>query len=160
MEYLVGEQDGQEWMSFDEGFAFLGEDFGPRYPPAIEEHRVREPTRRVVYLGLEGSRVFTAKGRLRVETRDDEPVLDVPISHVARIVCFGSVGMSAGVRSWALARDVEIVFLSRRGTYLGQMLSASSPTRAARLRAQLHIAEADSARMNFARAVVDAKIRH
>ena len=27
-------------MSFDEGFCFVGEDFGPRYPPALADHRV------------------------------------------------------------------------------------------------------------------------
>ncbi|WP_280310278.1 CRISPR-associated endonuclease Cas1 [Nocardia abscessus] len=153
-------QDKTEVMSFAEGFSFLGEDFGPRYPPVIAEHRVREPTRRVLYLGLDGSRLFTGKGRLIVESRDDEQLLDVPISHVARIVCFGAVGMSAGVRSWALARDVEVVFLSRRGTFQGLLLPVSSPTRAARVRAQLRFADDAASRSRFARAVVDAKIRH
>ncbi|MGV9678752.1 CRISPR-associated endonuclease Cas1 [Nocardia sp. NPDC003482] len=153
-------EDKTAVMSFEEGFAFLGEDFGPRYPPSIDEHRIAEPTRRVVYLALQGSRVSIGKGRLAVETRDDEPILNVPISHVARIVCFGSIGVSAGVRSWAFANDVEIVFLSRRGTYLGQMHAASSPTRAARLRAHLRAADDPSVRTRFARTVVDAKLRH
>ncbi|MFI7531459.1 CRISPR-associated endonuclease Cas1 [Nocardia salmonicida] len=147
-------------MSFDEGFSFLGEDFGPRYPPVIDEHRVREPTRKVVYVALQGSRIYTGKGRLTVESRDDEPVLDVPISHVARIVCFGSVGVSAGVRAWAFDRDVEVVFLSRRGTYLGQMLAASSRTRTARIRAQARMIEQTPRVLQFGRAVVEAKIRH
>lgn len=33
-------------MSFADGFSFLGEDFGPRYPPALDDHRVTEPARR------------------------------------------------------------------------------------------------------------------
>src|SRR5262249_40919381 len=41
-------------MSFEEGFCFLGEDFGPRYPPAMADHRVVEPARRVLYLGMQG----------------------------------------------------------------------------------------------------------
>jgi hypothetical protein len=27
-------------MSFEEGFSFLGEDFGPRYPPSLDDHKV------------------------------------------------------------------------------------------------------------------------
>ncbi len=50
-------EDKSAVMSFEEGFCFLGEDFGPRYPPALEESRVHEPTRRVLYVGLQGSRV-------------------------------------------------------------------------------------------------------
>jgi CRISPR-associated protein Cas1 len=33
-------------MSFAEGFTFLGEDFGPRYPPALDDHRAVDPPRR------------------------------------------------------------------------------------------------------------------
>lgn len=152
--------DKTQVMSFEEGFSFLGEDFEPRYPPAIDEHRVREPVRRVVYVALQGSRIYSGKGRLIVESRDDEPVLDVPISHVGRIVCFGSIGVSAGVRSWAFDREVEIVFLSRRGGYQGQMLAASSRTRTTRIRAQTRIAERLPRVLQFGRAVVEAKIRH
>jgi hypothetical protein len=31
-------------MSFEEGFCFAGEDFGPRYPPALAGHRVAGPS--------------------------------------------------------------------------------------------------------------------
>ena len=41
-------------MSFAEGFCFVGEDFGPRYPPVLAGHRVDEPTRRVLYLAMQG----------------------------------------------------------------------------------------------------------
>ena len=43
--------------SFDEGFTFLGEDFGPRYPPLLDDHRVAEPDERALYVALQGSRV-------------------------------------------------------------------------------------------------------
>jgi CRISPR-associated protein Cas1 len=52
-----------EVMSFDEGFTFLGEDFGPRYPPVLDGHRVEDPERRVVYLGLQGSHARLEAGR-------------------------------------------------------------------------------------------------
>lgn len=37
-----------EVMSFEDGFAFLGEDFGPRYPPVLEDFRAVDPPRKVV----------------------------------------------------------------------------------------------------------------
>jgi CRISPR-associated protein Cas1 len=146
-------------MSFDEGFTFLGEDFGPRYPPALDDHRVVDPPRRVVYLGLQGSRARLDGGRLVVESEADQELLDVPCAGVERLVCFGAVGVSAGFRSWALANGVDLVFLSRRGSYLGHAWAAAGSARMARLRAQLATADDESRRMQFARAVVEAKIR-
>ncbi|MGL5863148.1 MAG: reverse transcriptase domain-containing protein [Phycicoccus sp.] len=107
-------------MSFDEGFTFLGEDFGPRYPPK-QTAGVIEPERRSLYLGLQGSRVRTQAGRLVVESADDADLIDVPSSRVSRIVCFGSIGVSAGMRSFALEDGVDVVFASRRGSYQGHL---------------------------------------
>ena len=112
-------------MSFEEGFCFLGEDFGPRYPPALDDHRVDEPDRRVLYLGMQGAHARLESGRLIVESPDDEELLNVPSGAVKRIVCFGAVGISAGLRSWALATEVDLVFLSRRGSYLGHAWPAA-----------------------------------
>lgn len=144
-------------MSFEEGFTFLGEDFGPRYPVAMPP-RVEEPDRKVVYVALQGGRVHIGNGRLLVHTPDDTEVLDVPTGHVRRIVCFGAVGVSAGVRSWALSSDVEIVFASRRGSYLGSFVSDGSNTRVDRLRAQVLAQETDCAR-EVGVAIVEAKVR-
>ena len=151
--------DKTEVMSFDEGFSFLGEDFGPRYPPALDDHRVAVPDRRVLYAGLQGGRVRVKQGRVIVETADDVVALDVPTDHVSRVVCFGSVGFSAGARSWAMSKDVDVVFVSRRGTYQGQLLPASSPTRAERLRGQLAFSDDPTRTVPLALAIVEAKIR-
>ena len=146
-------------MSFEEGFCFLGEDFGPRYPPVLAGHRVDEPDRRVVYLGRQGAHARLESGRLVVESPHDEELLNVPSGAVERIVCFGAVGISAGLRSWALATDVDLVFLSRRGSYLGHAWPAAGSQRIARLRAQLVFADDSSRWLPFARAVVSAKVR-
>jgi CRISPR-associated protein Cas1 len=144
-------------MSFEEGFSFLGEDFGPRYPPASSDQRISEPDRRVVYLAMQGAHARLDGGRLIVESAADAELLSVPSGLVERIVCFGAIGISAGLRSWALASDIDLVFLSRRGTYLGHGWPAASGRRLARLRAQLAIAEDDQRVLRFARAVVIAK---
>jgi CRISP-associated protein Cas1 len=146
-------------MSFQEGFCFVGEDFGPRYPPALADHRVAEPARRVLYLGMQGAHARIESGRVIVESPQDQELLDVPSGSVERIVCFGAVGISAGLRSWALATDVDLVFLSRRGSYLGHAWPAAGEHRIARLRAQLALADDGARRLPFARAVVDAKVR-
>ncbi|MDQ1292823.1 MAG: CRISP-associated protein Cas1 [Actinomycetota bacterium] len=146
-------------MSFDEGFCFLGEDFGPRYPPALDDHRVVDPPRRALYVGVQGARVRVSGGRCLVESPQDEELLDVPTGGVERLVCFGSVGVSAGFRSWALAHDVEMVFCSRRGSYLGHALDLGSRVRVDRVRAQLAVADDARTAMVFARAVVEAKVR-
>jgi CRISP-associated protein Cas1 len=74
-----------EVMSFAEGFTFLGEDFGPRYPPLLDDHRLQEPDRKVLYLGLQGSRVRSQAGRLIIESTDDTDLLDVPSGQVSRV---------------------------------------------------------------------------
>ena len=77
---------------------------------------------------------------------------------VERIVCFGAVGISAGLRSWALATEVDLVFLSRRGSYLGHAWPAGQhPDRPAARPARLR--QRRRAAVPFGRAVVDAKVR-
>ena len=133
-------EDKTAVMSFDEGFCFLGEDFGPRYPPVVADHRLDDdPHGNVVYVGRQGSRVRIRSGRLLVESTDDVELLNVPQSQVGRVVCFGSVGFSAGARDWAFNTGTPIVFLSRRGSYSGQLIGGTSKKRVARLRSQLDV---------------------
>lgn len=145
-------------VSFADGFCFLGEDFGPRYPPVLDDHRVVEPATRTIYVAVPGASVRIEAGRLVVESPDDEQLLSVPSGHVERLALFGPVGLSAGARSWALTNEVEVVFASRRGGYLGQLLTGSS-RRVGRLRTQLAHADDPARTVPFGRAVVEAKIR-
>lgn len=144
-------------MSFQDGFCFVGEDFGPRYPPALDDHRMADPGRRVLYVARQGAHARLDSGRLVIQSPDDAELLSVPSGLVERIVCFGAVGISAGLRSWALASDIDVVFLSRRGTYLGHAWPAASGHRLARLRAQMAAADDPGRVVKFARAVVAAK---
>ncbi|WP_267618120.1 CRISPR-associated endonuclease Cas1 [Gordonia bronchialis] len=153
-------EEKTEIMNFDDGFCFLGEDFGPRYPPATDAHRVAEPTRRVVYAGRQGSRLFTKSGRLVVQSKNDEELLSVPKSLVSRVVCFGAVSLAAGTRSWTLENGIDVVFLSRRGHYLGQQLAAVDGSRVTRLQRQLEVAADPAQALVIARGMVDSKIRH
>ena len=144
-------------MSFDEGFAFLGVDFGPRYPPSLDANAA-EPDRKVLYVGKQGSRIRVTNGRVIVE-KDETELLSVPVTEVSRMVCFGSVAISAGARTWALTNDIDVVLASRRGSYQGAIVNDRWPARASRVRAQLALS--GSAReIELARRVVSAKIGH
>ncbi|MEZ5085597.1 MAG: CRISPR-associated endonuclease Cas1 [Tessaracoccus sp.] len=144
-------------MSFDEGFAFLGVDFGPRYPPPLDAGAV-EPDRKVLYVGKQGSRIRVSSGRVIVE-KNDTQLLSVPVTEVSRVVCFGSVAISAGARSWALGSDIDVVLASRRGNYQGAIVNDRWPARASRVRAQLGLMGTDR-EIQLARKVVAAKIGH
>ena len=144
--------------SFEDGFAFLGEEFGPRYPPATGEARIQEPDKKVLYVARQGSRIQVTKGRLEVVINDQE-LLSAPVSDISRIVCFGSVGVSAWARSWALRNNVDILLASRRGNYMGAIVNDSWPARRSRLLAQLLI-DGTQREIEIAREIVAAKLRH
>lgn len=141
-------------MSFAEGFCFLGEDFGPKYPLVIDESQ-GDCGRRTLFVGRQGSRVRMKSGRIVVDSKDGAALLDVPQGQVERLVCFGAVGVSAGVRQWALSSDVQVVFLSRNGHYDGQLLASATKQRPARLRAQLSMSQEH--RLRIAKEIVSAK---
>jgi CRISP-associated protein Cas1 len=150
-------EDKTEIMSFEDGFCFLGEDFGPKYPPVLDDHRIIEPATKTLYVAVPGAAVRIDSGRIVVESPDDVELLSVPSGHVERLALFGPVGLSAGARSWALTNDVEVILASRRGSYLGQVM-AGSTRRVQRLRALLACADDPTRRLPFAKAVIEAKI--
>ena len=118
----------------------------------------RSRERKVLYAGPQGGRVRVREGRVLVESADEAPLLDVPTGLVRRVVLFGSVGLSAGARSWAMATDVDVVFASRRGSFQGTLLSAASRPRADRLRKQIRFSESPEATVLGCR-IVEAKVR-
>ena len=144
--------------SFFEGFAFLGEDFGPRYPPAESEGRIREPDKKILYVAKQGSRIQVRKGRVQV-IQDDHELLSVPVSDISRMVCFGSVGVTAGARNWALQNGVDVLLASRRGKYLGAMVNDSWPARRSRVLAQL-LLDRTPREVEIGREIIRAKLSH
>lgn len=142
-------------MSFVEGFHFLGEEFGPKYPLSQVDDGV-EPGKKTLFVARDGAHVRMRSGRIRVDSKDNTTLLDVPQSVLERIVCFGAVGVSAGVRRWALESDLHVVFLSRKGSYEGQLLSGAAKQRTDRIRAQILMAPERG--VELGREIVAAKI--
>ena len=93
-------QKKTEVVAFDEGFVCLGVEIGP-HDPIFSGPELEIPERKAIYVTTQGSYVFVRKGQLTVQ-KGDEVLLSVPVSHVGQIVCFGSVGISAGLRATAL----------------------------------------------------------
>ena len=142
---------------FESGFYFLGEEFNARYPPHLPTARRSEPTQRALYVGVQGAGLRISRGRIEVSKGDDE-LLSVPTGHVDRIVLSGSVGISSGARSWALYNDVDVVLLSRRGSFLGTINGGHSD--ATLLRGQLAVVDDEERRLQAAIAIVRGKLRN
>ena len=143
--------------TFDEGFSYLGVDFSATLPQVDPHHDVDKHAHpdKVVYVGQDGARVRVSRERLIVDGPTGLPHVSIPRRAVNRIVLTGTVGLSAGARSWALYNDIDVVFLSRHGNYLGQLSGPRSTTSARRLLAQAELAENDHARLPLAQAIIN-----
>ena len=147
--------------SFDEEFCHLGTDYTATAPaPRTTSATPEASADRIVYVGKDGTRVHVAKGRLLVDSASGVPQMSIPQRSVTRIVLTGNVGLSAGARSWALRSGIDVVCLSRRGAYQGQLVSTAATGNAARLLAQASYATDETAKLPLARAIVNAKIRN
>ena len=155
-------QEKTAMTSFDEGFCYLGTDFSRSFPPVDPRHDIkgRPDPDQVVYVGRDGARVHVSQNRLIVDGADGLPQVSIPRRSVSRIVLTGAVGLSSGARSWALYNDIDVIFLSRHGGYLGQLAGPRSTASARRLLTQASFATDDDARLPLARAIVRAKMRH
>ena len=152
----LGEED-TEIVDYETGFAFLGEEFTTRYPPDSPPPS-EELSRRTLYVGQQGAYLALRRGRVVVARRKAE-LLSVPASHVGRIVAAGSVGLSAGLRAWALSRGVGVVFLSRRGAFQGALVGPQSGA-VRRRRRQYEVATDPGLCLAFATRIVEAKLRN
>ena len=106
--------------SFSAIVPFLGERIGPDSPFGEDSRAAPLPSKRTVYLSAKAGSVQIRRGQVRVLTKDREQLLSVPVSSVARIVVMGPANISAGLRSYAFRNDLEVLFLSRNGTWLGR----------------------------------------
>lgn len=118
-------------MSFTQGFAFLGEHIDSTTPQPKPELTIAGKS--TLYLGKPGARAAVSRGRVRVVANDEE-LLSAPQTQVGRIVTFGPVGVSAGLRQWALNSEVDIVLLSARGKFLGSLTASGTATVHRRMR--------------------------
>ena len=114
---------------------------------------------RILYVGRDGARVHVKAGRVLVDAPGSLPATSLPKNSVTRIVLSGNVGLSAGARSWAMRSGVDVVCLSRRGSYQGTLIGANKGAHASRLLAQVALTGDHERRVRLAASLIGAKIR-
>ena len=114
---------------------------------------------RILYVGRDGAHVHVKAGRVLADAPGSLPATSVPKNSVTRIVLSGNVGLSAGARSWAMRSGVDVVCLSRRGSYQGTLIGANRGTHASRLLAQVVLTGDRERRVSLAASLIGAKIR-
>ena len=114
---------------------------------------------RILYIGRDGARVHVKAGRVLVDAPGSLPATSVPKNSVTRIVLSGNVSLSAGARSWAMRSGVDVVCLSRRGSYQGTLIGANRGAHASRLLAQVALVGDRERRVRLAASLIGAKIR-
>ena len=114
---------------------------------------------RILYVGRDGARIHVKAGRVLVDAPGSLPATSVPKNSVTRIVLSGNVGLSAGARSWAMRSGVDVVCLSRRGSYQGTLIGLNRRTHASRLLAQVALTGDHERRVRLAASLIGAKIR-
>ena len=114
---------------------------------------------RILYVGRDGARVHVKAGRVLVDVPGSLPATSVPKNSVTRIVLSGNVGLSAGARSWAMRSCVDVVCLSRRGSYQGTLIGANRGAHASRILAQVALVGDRERRVRLAASLIGAKMR-
>ncbi|WP_456046924.1 CRISPR-associated endonuclease Cas1 [Actinomyces sp.] len=114
---------------------------------------------RILYVGRDGARIHVKASRVLVDAPGSLPSTSLPKNSVTRVVLSGNVGLSAGARSWAMCSGVDVVCLSRRGSYQGTLIGANRGAHASRLLAQVAIVGDRERRVRLAASLIGAKIR-
>ena len=114
---------------------------------------------RILYVGRDGARIHVKVGRVLVDAPGSLPSTSLPKISVTRVVLSGHVGLSAGARSWVTRSGVDVVCLSRRGSYQGALIGANRGAHASRLLAQVALTGDHERRVRLAASLIGANIR-
>lgn len=114
---------------------------------------------RILYVGRDGARIHVKAGRVLVDAPGSLPSTSLPKNSVTRVVLSGNVGLSAGARSWAMRSGVDVVCLSRRGSYQGALIGANRGAHASRVLAQVSLTGDHERRVRLTASLIGAKIR-
>ena len=143
--------------AFADVVEFLGEPISDTSPPSDPGSDDPPPRRRTLYLTSRTVNVHLRQGQVRSIGRDGGLVASVPVSGLGRLVVVGPMNVSAGLRSHALLHEIDVVFLSRSGSWLGRYDSGRSGDVLCRI-AQYRLCEDEERRLALARGFVLGKI--
>ena len=111
-----------------------------------------------VYLVKQGAKVRIQNRRFCVEY-DDQVISSLPLHHVSQVIIFGNIGLTTPAISLLLRKNVEVLFLTRRGRYKGRLGSMVTPHVPLR-KAQYRLQEDKDFTLLLAKTLVRAKISH
>jgi CRISPR-associated protein Cas1 len=158
-ENLVLSEEKTEIMSLEDGFAFLGEHISLEML-GNERRNLDVSETRTLYIGKQGAGVKIKEGRLLCESGQGKKLIDCPIGSLKRIVVFGAIGISAGVRNIFYMRGVEIIYLTKNGNFLGTTAMGNSGEKPKRLKRQMLLTMDDAFALQLSKKMIEAKIRH
>lgn len=143
--------------AFADVVEFLGQPISASSPPSDPGLDDAPPRRRTLYLTSRTANVHLRQGQVRSVARDGSLVASLPVSGVGRLVVVGPMNVSAGLRSHALLHDIDVVFLSRTGSWLGRYDSGRSGDVLCRV-AQYRLCDDEPRRLTLSRGFVRGKV--
>lgn len=108
-----------------------------------------------VYLQEQGAKV-SRQGRRLLVSKDDQPLLSVPIHRLRRLVIIGRIQLTTSALALLLDRGISVVLLTLRGQVRGALLPPDSPRTDIR-RSQYALAGSPDQILHFCRRLVRAK---
>lgn len=170
-------EEKSEFVSFEDGFDFLGARFHgktvlPAAPHPYEPTFTIPPSEprpipraaqalphnilRTLYIQENGASLRCRQERFQV-LRKGDILLDIPVEHVDQIFTFGQVHLSSYAVALCLRREIPVHFFSSYGRYFG-ILHPVNDASPGVLRAQLALTDDPAVRLRFAKSVVSAKL--
>lgn len=111
-----------------------------------------------IYIKEQGATVRRSGERL-VIAKEGRIIDEYPLQHVEQVVLMGNVQMTTPAAVTLMKREVEVVFLTSYGKYIGGWSGERSKKAALRV-AQLRRFDDDATRLSVARVIVDGKIHN
>ncbi len=113
---------------------------------------------RTLYVETPGAPVSSRGGAFEVRLKK-EVLARVPPEALESIVLVGNTHITTPAIKTAIAKGIDVVFVSKRGTYLGRVVPAEGGNVFLRIR-QHQVTETEEGRLKIARGVVFGKIRN
>lgn len=111
-----------------------------------------------LYVNEQGASIGISDNRFQVKYKDGM-VRSIPAETLEVIEVFGKVQLTTQCLEECLKRGVNVLFYSVNGAYYGRLISTTH-VNVQRQRRQAELDSNEEFKMNFAKKIIDAKIRN
>lgn len=111
-----------------------------------------------VYVREQGAVVRKQGGQLRV-TQGRKRILDLPLMNIQQLVLIGNVQLTTQAAKYMLSEDIDVVFMTIHGKYLGRLDKMESKFSGLR-RMQVRLTDNSQRSLELARQIVVGKINN